>query len=861
MKDLPTVDEDSDCSSVESPPRVNGPQHERLYSDGVNKEDGDTAVNLNIDVGAGADVDSASMPITPNRPVTFANTALNNASSGKSLDDFFRKRGAKVKYYRIIYRGVVALLSKPEAGSSKSGAYVSYGEIIASTKELDITLVESPKRMKKDAGIISSRNERGGERQGAYSNVSSPKSSTSSSLPLAPSSSFIRQHKTTYQTSPQIMRRIIQVDEVLTGGYAIDASSAGTSHTHNTPKRKNHMKEGADAISANTAPSGPCASPAHSDSNCSGDKLSVEEKKEAMRHHGFLFQSRKGVPIAESILAPPLLCQAGTFYYRVTSLSPLPILAGPCADAPKTRAMALPGTVHEISLRMGSLNHNNINGSIKSGMEDGVVYLRLSHRKGWIADRRLVTTLLHGRDIFRGHNNRFISDKSGGTATSVEYVMKEVSDYVDVSCFGVRDDMSLGGTSISSASISTPASIIRTRRRPVRRRTDEAVGMVVHQHKSKSSRGKNGHSKQRHQGESPISDVSVISEARSRHLIAKSNTNEGTSGDAIDSMRITNHVSADSRIKPDIYLMRVTAPKGLKILDAPHFQVNSLIRGHSSQQGTSRKKLDQYLNKTSPSKVASNPSSIFHTMNGSLHTEMSSKPRKSYSWELDSSGKYRILPRGALFETSKRMEKAGNYAPGSGLIKLADNTGWAIIPTRIELEEQFQMHQADVGLGITEEEAARGFEEVGNAFIDGKRRRNDDNIFWVRIVQQTGVFVSCAPEPDGGLQNGSSYFSRQATEISTHMRQQDNDAVSTVSSVFFDAFRSSKKNEARMDSLSVNTVDGAGDYRKTKFQMPKSNGGPVIPCGACVKVKRWASSSSQRENQVRKDVFRFNLYR
>eukprot|EP00553_Chaetoceros_curvisetus_P008243 CAMPEP_0204626638 /NCGR_PEP_ID=MMETSP0717-20131115/12439_1 /ASSEMBLY_ACC=CAM_ASM_000666 /TAXON_ID=230516 /ORGANISM="Chaetoceros curvisetus" /LENGTH=73 /DNA_ID=CAMNT_0051642645 /DNA_START=99 /DNA_END=316 /DNA_ORIENTATION=- len=46
----------------------------------------------------------------------------------------------------------------------------------------------------------------------------------------------------------------------------------------------------------------------------------------------------------------------------------------------------------------------------------------------------------------------------------------------------------------------------------------------------------------------------------------------------------------------------------------------------------------------------------------------------SYSWELDVSGKYRILPRGALFEASKRMEKADNlhYAPpGSGLIKLA----------------------------------------------------------------------------------------------------------------------------------------------------------------------------------------------
>jgi len=39
----------------------------------------------------------------------------------------------------------------------------------------------------------------------------------------------------------------------------------------------------------------------------------------------------------------------------------------------------------------------------------------------------------------------------------------------------------------------------------------------------------------------------------------------------------------------------------------------------------------------------------------------------------------RILPRGSLFEASKRIEGLYNN-PGSGSIKLSDGSGWAIVP-------------------------------------------------------------------------------------------------------------------------------------------------------------------------------------
>jgi hypothetical protein len=71
--------------------------------------------------------------------------------------------------------------------------------------------------------------------------------------------------------------------------------------------------------------------------------------------HGYLLQTQQSTPIAESIASPPLLCQAGLFYYRFASSHPMVILTGPCADAPRTKGWVLPGTIQEmISLRMGS---------------------------------------------------------------------------------------------------------------------------------------------------------------------------------------------------------------------------------------------------------------------------------------------------------------------------------------------------------------------------------------------------------------------------------------------------------------------------------------------------------------------------
>jgi len=830
------------------------PQHEEMNRNMCKEDSGQSD-----DSNCAPTIDT--VPTTPQRGIN-GYKYTTPTRTGKSLDDLFQ-RGAKVKYYRIIYRGIVALLSKPEADAKKSGAYVSYGEIIASTHELDITLVDTSPKRSNDS--TASQNEKAEEDVASPKSAASVSTSTSnaqstmaSTLPLSPSTSFKRIHHSRagqglqqqqqQHNLPKPIRRIIQIDEVLTGGFAIDATTTATSHTHITPRR-NNSKNVSFAPPNTTYPS---SSPSPSPGKSIKKEKGILASK--MKHHGYLFQSRKGMAIAESIPAPPLLCQAGTFYYRVVSNLPLPILAGPCADAPRTRAMVLPGTVHEISLRMGSLDPlPGLPGGASgraSGLEDGIVYLRLAHRRGWIADRRFVTTglLQNGRNMGSRHQQygRGFSDNgsmhSDDFFVRLELVMKEITDFVDVN-FGIRDDISLGGTSISSNSISTPSSVIRTRRRPARKRgvNDSRSGMVV-QPKSKKGLQTDEHV-------TPTSDNSISSNPSAFKISTGSQNENGDNGkhDGVQSMErvnIPNQAMNNSRIKPDIFLVRVTAVTGLKILDAPHFQVNNLIRGQGTGVMQGIKKRRDQLIRTMPNKT--NPSSIAHTMNRSLQNDSSGKSGNTSSWVFDASGKHRILPKGALFEASKRIENAGNYAPGSGLVKLADNTGWAVIPNQDELREQYQLHKANAGMGITESEALRAYEEVGNSISSGgkRSRRNEENLLWVRIVQQNGVLVSCSSVMDKLDQQSSSLESHSLDQSDSKL-QKDADAISTVSSVFFDAFRSSRKPEAaRLESLAVNS-----NHRMTKLQALKNSTGLIIPCGSCVKVRPWIPPSSQPENQ------------
>ncbi len=114
----------------------------------------------------------------------------------------------------------------------------------------------------------------------------------------------------------------------------------------------------------------------------------------------------------------------------------------------------------------------------------------------------------------------------------------------------------------------------------------------------------------------------------------------------------------------NFYLMRVTAPRGLKILDAPQFQVNHLIRNNTTGSTKNGKKVSStsllsHMSKPELSKSQQQQQmhhSSFQTMSGRLTTTSSQIiTTMGNPAVFDVATKSRILPRNALFEASKRM--------------------------------------------------------------------------------------------------------------------------------------------------------------------------------------------------------------
>ena len=338
----------------------------------------------------------------------------------------------------------------------------------------------------------------------------------------------------------------MRVDQVLTGGYAIDATDAP--HLPEppfsvTPKRNNL---------AYAPMVGPSPLPL-SDSNPENDDAAsnVPHVQIETTNYGYLYTRKKNVSIAERLSNPPML-QTGTFLFKIVSSAPLPILTGPCIDAPRTRAMLLPGTVHEMCLKMTT-------------DENDLCFLRLSHRRGWITDRR-VTAL------------------GGVVKIGAIPAAKEVTDTI-----GEADDVTVSAISLASASMTSNGSSVRRRHRPPRRKREAAAATAE---KSALPRHIGGQTTPTKGGSSPLttpqksespgrarlpeklptpsSNVSILSDDESFDLGSSYRFPSGLTPDrSISSSRKRNH----DPLAPTLFLMLVNAPRGLKILDAPHFQV------------------------------------------------------------------------------------------------------------------------------------------------------------------------------------------------------------------------------------------------------------------------------------------------
>jgi len=799
--------------------------------------------------------------------------------------DFELKDGEQsaLRYYRIIYRGVVALFSdlsnvnddiinNDKNPYRKTGAYLGYGEIIASRNEylIEDTTVRSQRRMcfsprlgsAVDSPILAKVWDNKNQEEQKMRCHSPPQSLTSAASSGV--SSFT--NYTSQSTSSSIKtRKVIRVDRVLTGGYAFDANEKDSSETeiHNsialssknvkasamTPKRGNTQTAIEIIVPRLDSSLLPISDNELIAPEQAHDKEYDDKNGILNTQHGYIFSEQADMPIAVAIpmeIVPK--CEHGRYMYRVISSTPLTILTGPCIDAPRSKGILIPGSIHEICVRVIGVKEGKASNRKDS---TGVTFLRLTRRRGWVVS---------GKNVSK---KRDVDGDVDGNTYWVPF-MKEMSNE-DLDGCGLSV-VSRGTSKSSTSNLATPISVANRRHRPPRRKRGgkkdildstpfprHVVGPSLQNGNDASaltdaSTNTSTNNSQFHSDPrsivSPSSNISLLSDDTSS--IDHANKSQGGT---LSPDRSIARSAASSALQPSFFLMRVNAPRGLKILDAPHFQVNNLIHGsHATTTSGIHDGISSFAPPTKDvyGKINSNSNqSIFQTMTGHHTTTMTS--RTSNPAIFDSITKARKLPRGTVFEASKRMEASNAFSQGAGLIKLSDSSGWAIIPRQAELMEQYRGYSGAL-IYSREGEAARAFDEVGNSLgIECQ-----DTIF-LRVISRGGVSVALPPisNSDSDVDTsptssatGSSVLSTSGLQLLSAGVSHDSDIASSVGSSFLDSmFRTPKRKDKVPESTNENKMDPRHLHNHTLVG-ERHNVSTIIPCGTCVEVDRWVDPPS-----------------
>ena len=873
-----------------------------------------------------------------------------------------------IRYYRIVYRGVVALLSNEPTDittstntkEKKSGKYLGFGEIIASSSERlieDITAssqqqqyhhhhptkiktnssLSSPRRLGSavDSPILAGVLLRGGKEHQQHHQEQPPHSpprslvsgtgSICSSLAThqtyqRPAAAYdtistftnntaITENSTTTAASSHDnnlvsatmmpdnsssnikMRKVIRVDRVLTGGYAFDAANEEESSNNNnnsdvnvnnmTPKRGNIQCMTIPLLCSSLLPI-PDNNNNNNNTSSSTNTVAIQElssdkgnNKNSIinndnnshnSHHGYIFSEQSHARIAIPI--PPNIvpkCEQGSFMYKVICSTPVPILTGPCLDAPPTKGILIPGSVHEVCLRVVQQEEEN-------QKENTLIsFLRLKRRRGWVADRKIIPM------SSSAHNNNNNNNDSGGRSWIP--LMKEISNEEVDECGLSVTSRGTSGTIMSSA-LATPISAANRRHRPPRRKRGVIESTPLPRHVvgpsmqyrnnnnnnndasalTDTSTSMNNSQHQHHDPRtimSPASNISLLSDDASS---IDCHTNKSYGGTLSPDRSIARSTTSSSVHQPSFFLMRVNAPRGLKILDAPHFQVNNLIHGTHDSHHYHHHHDDFSASSYPATKDAmygkAGNQSIFQTMTGH-HQTTTLTSKTSNPAIFDSITKARKLPRGSVFEATTRLEASNAFSQGAGLIKLSDNSGWAIVPRQDELNDQYRNYSGSLAY-TREGEATKAFEEVGNS--TGNNRQ--DTIF-LRVMTRAGVSVSLPPIPNTESDAGTSPTSSTAGSsvvssanglplLKLGISSQGSDVASSVGSSFLDSmFRTPRK----VRGLESN--ESKADHQSNHHRPPIGERNVIsttIPCGACVEVDRWVDPSDM-EHYLFKNEF------
>eukprot|EP00985_Skeletonema_marinoi_P024197 scaffold16689_cov66-Skeletonema_marinoi.AAC.1 len=189
------------------------------------------------------------------------------------------------------------------------------------------------------------------------------------------------------------------------------------------------------------------------------------------------------------------------------------------------------------------------------------------------------------------------------------------------------------------------------------------------------------------------------------------------------------------------------------------------------------------------------------------------------------------------------MESTGSsslYSKGQGLLKLADGSGWAIIPYEDELVAQFKsFHGSEPD--INDLNAARGFEEVGNAIIPASLRQLHrltpskketpkalKDVTWFRVIAPNGVKVLLPPKDKKPMsKDGAHTTPQKITEQALRIERSTSSLESEVASV--------ASNTSFLGSVwsrvSTPSKQSPPTKAEPKVTLTKQSKITVIPCG------------------------------
>ena len=258
--------------------------------------------------------------------------------------------------------------------------------------------------------------------------------------------------------------------------------------------------------------------------------------------------------------------------------------------------------------------------------------------------------------------------------------------------------------------------------------------------------------------------------------------------------------------------------------------------------------------------VWSNSISPFSRTNAMISSSADNSPTTT-TVRKGNTTRVRIFARGQIFEASQRMEVSSEstlYTNGHGLIKLADGSGWAIVPYQDDLIAQFKSENGGRSTIEFAEDANKiaAYEEIGNAFLPAVQssqlaqpthieviasdRRLKDTV-WLRVVAPPNGTRVLLPPSRNPSSNGNVQVKKKESNAATpkdgghdkmkHSSSYDSETTSSVvSASFLDSVwnKITPVKESEMDH----------DLRRQTSVIP------VIPCGMVVPVEPWEQSTN-----------------